>query len=348
MTTHEVNFRGVFRWISVMLIAYGCGNPDSDQPATAESSAKRATDPSDPKESRNEGLVETDSPLSSTDASTSSDDITSTSGEDIASTSGEDTASTSGDDAASTASGSSYSNPDTADPGDGSTAPASDSETSVAVCGDAVVTFPEACDDGNTETETLCTGPHACTFCASDCMDLFTTEASSAAIGLIDGGSAYVESYGGDVIGWRFEVTGPEVIVTALGYMDYENDGLHEAHDVGIYAIDDDGATEGELVVSSSIPAGDEASLYNGFRYVPVDPVSLLEGRTYVILAYRPTSADVAFFFVSEFETPDFLLFDGPVGANLTGGLVFTNQDTPDEAGYFGPSFLAFADPRAE
>jgi hypothetical protein len=71
-------------------------------------------------------------------------------------------------------------------------------------------------------------------------------------------------------LGWRFSVRPPQIIyVTKLGVIDADGDGLSAPHRVGLWRLD------GTLLASATVPAGTEAVLENGYRYVPIDPVTL-------------------------------------------------------------------------
>jgi len=201
-------------------------------------------------------------------------------------------------------------------------------------CGDAIVSEDEVCDDGNRVTELACSDRGPCSVCASDCRQVIAIPASEPAISFGPEISAEIETFFDDVLGWRFVLGSNDAVVTELGFLDIGSNGLGEAHAVGIFAV-----ASGLPVVTAEVPIGDAAPLERGFRYVPVTPTVLSAGETYVVLAYRETAADSALVFVSDFATPSLLTFQQPIGLNSTGGLVFTNNPTPDEDGFFGPTF---------
>lgn len=76
--------------------------------------------------------------------------------------------------------------------------------------------------------------------------------------------------------GWAF-LTTEEILVTALGFFDSMPSGLASSHEVGIFAED------GTLLVSAIVPSGTSAELVDGFRYVPIDPLRLPSGMSFVV-----------------------------------------------------------------
>ena len=132
------------------------------------------------------------------------------------------------------------------------------------------------------------------------------------------------------VIGWQFAVTAP-VTVTGLAYLDSSGVGLAEAHRVAIF----DNA--GNILISSTVPAGSSAPFENGFRVSKI--TYSLQPGTYVIAGQRPSNADAAMVRASsvqtiaqikyleerEIQSPDFVFPSAPFSLN--------------EAGSFGPSF---------
>src|SRR5436309_1122273 len=75
-------------------------------------------------------------------------------------------------------------------------------------------------------------------------------------------------------LGWAFS-TNTDVDVTALGFYDDNQDGLMEAHRVGIFD-----SAQNLLVFGEVNPA---SPLIGWFRYRDVTPITLAAGQTYVI-----------------------------------------------------------------
>jgi hypothetical protein len=83
-------------------------------------------------------------------------------------------------------------------------------------------------------------------------------------------------------IGFTFNVNGPPVTVTALGYFDYQGDGFATPHDVGIYN------GSGTLLTHALLSAGTVNQLIGNFRYTDIAPITLAAG-TYTLAATNGT-----------------------------------------------------------
>jgi hypothetical protein len=71
--------------------------------------------------------------------------------------------------------------------------------------------------------------------------------------------------------GWQFGI-GPlgltnTIAITQLGVFDEGGDGLVNSHQIGLWR------NNGTLLASATVPAGTEAQLVGGYRYVPITPV---------------------------------------------------------------------------
>lgn len=91
--------------------------------------------------------------------------------------------------------------------------------------------------------------------------------------------------------GYRF---GPrpdrEVYITHLGIYDGGGDGLVNPHEVGLW-WDDLGSLAGTLLTSVTIPAGTEAPLHGGFRWVEITPIQIINSfQAYTIAAHYAVS----------------------------------------------------------
>ncbi len=87
------------------------------------------------------------------------------------------------------------------------------------------------------------------------------------------------------VVGYTFSVS-EALDITALGFYDANQDGLGVAHTVAIYSF---GVSD--ALVTAEVPAGTGGTLDNYFRFVPIAPVQLGAGETYVIVATWPYGA---------------------------------------------------------
>jgi len=94
------------------------------------------------------------------------------------------------------------------------------------------------------------------------------------------GWGGYTGGGGNRTHGWKFTVN-DDLEVVALGIFDLEDSpmyapGLLYSHEIGIWHW-------GELLYSTTIPAGTKGVLIDQFRYVEIPPISLTAGVTYVI-----------------------------------------------------------------
>ena len=66
------------------------------------------------------------------------------------------------------------------------------------------------------------------------------------------------------------------ITVTSLGLFDYQDNGLGEAHEVGIFN------QSGTLLASGLVSAGTVNPLADHFRYAAIAPLALTAGQTYI------------------------------------------------------------------
>ena len=93
----------------------------------------------------------------------------------------------------------------------------------------------------------------------------------------------------GRTIGNSFALVECDLVATKLGVWDQGGDGLETEHKAGIWILADG---KWDLIVSATIPAGDAAELFNGFRYVTIPDTVLPKSRGYVIGALFFNSGD--------------------------------------------------------
>jgi len=74
-------------------------------------------------------------------------------------------------------------------------------------------------------------------------------------------------------------------LVTHLGYYDSGNDGLQSSHRVGVYSATPAGSGAGALLAEVTVPAGTNAFLENGYRWVALTAPLTLETNTSYVLA---------------------------------------------------------------
>ncbi len=75
--------------------------------------------------------------------------------------------------------------------------------------------------------------------------------------------------------------------VTALGVGDSGGAALAVSHDVGIFAVSNQ-----TLLLSATVPAGSDATLLDGFRYVNVSPTVLPAGDYVIVMSMPVDNAD--------------------------------------------------------
>jgi hypothetical protein len=80
--------------------------------------------------------------------------------------------------------------------------------------------------------------------------------------------------------GFRFTVNS-DITVTSLGAFDRLANGLEQAVDVGLFALD------GTLLISATVPSGAVAPLTDSYRYVDSADVDLAAGADYVISVFN-------------------------------------------------------------
>jgi len=106
---------------------------------------------------------------------------------------------------------------------------------------------------------------------------LSTAQAAQPAVEFTGTNSAFLDG-NTRMIGWQFSV--PAALqVTALGWFDWNLDGLARSHEIGIW----ESSTQ-TLVASLTVPAGTVAKLDGHFRWIDLaTPVTLLPGTGYRI-----------------------------------------------------------------
>jgi len=121
-------------------------------------------------------------------------------------------------------------------------------------------------------------------------------------------GTGFTTGYPGPYnLGYEFKVGSSPVTVSGLGFYDFGNPGLSDAHQVGLWT------DSGDLLASVTIPEGTHA-LVQGFAFEPIGlPVQLSPNTNYVVSAYWPSSADTVYADFFGGAVPEFF------GASLVG-----------------------------
>jgi len=92
------------------------------------------------------------------------------------------------------------------------------------------------------------------------------------------------------IVGFRFTSTSPTTEINYLGFVDDGGDGLEAAHTVGLYQWDGSNYVLERSVV---IDAGSSATLYNGYRWASISPITLAnQGVTYWVVAATVGNGD--------------------------------------------------------
>ena len=127
--------------------------------------------------------------------------------------------------------------------------------------------------------------------------------------------------------GWAFTNTGANsVTITAVGVFDLGGDGLANSHEVGVWGI------SGDLLGSATVPAGTEATLTEGYRFVPLSPVIIApHARGIIAAAYLVGDLD-------DRLKPWVLGFNGPIHNELfMQGRWASGQGLPFPSNYESP-----------
>jgi hypothetical protein len=131
-----------------------------------------------------------------------------------------------------------------------------------------------------------------------------------------------------------------DINVTALGYFDYDGDGLTNVHELGIYDF-----SSKALIAGSATSVGPvTTTLVSGFRYAFLDnPITLLAGNFYVVAGYDKPGDGQAYpsdwagvITAPEIASAQYLY------TITTGSLSFPGSNDYGDYGYqpwFGPNF---------
>jgi hypothetical protein len=139
-------------------------------------------------------------------------------------------------------------------------------------------------------------------------------------------------------LGYAFTVSSP-IRVTQLGFSDPFDWGLLDPHAVAIWT------STGRQLVQTTIPGGSPGKLIDGFRYLPIAPFILSEGR-YTIGAYTPSTPlrppDVIedwFLFDATITSAYEVSYLGPRSVSGGGFRFPSGNDFGRDRGFFGPNF---------
>ena len=122
------------------------------------------------------------------------------------------------------------------------------------------------------------------------------------------------------------------VQVTQLGVFDGSQDGLAEAHAVGLWD------SIGTLLASTVVGSGTSGTLVNQFRYADIPFVTLVAGQTYRVGAVWASGADPLVFSATGLSLDPRFSYLG--GAYVAGGSLAYPGSVGGEGGYFGPNLM--------
>ena len=122
--------------------------------------------------------------------------------------------------------------------------------------------------------------------CVIGCSAVFA-ETIALVPDLGDGNEFSLRPGDGATRGWLFSVLDP-IVVTQLGVYDDSGDGLMASHEVGIWEW-----TTQRLLVSATVPDGDQTVILDDFRYIDVPPTAAITGH-YQRRAKPQTAGDIS------------------------------------------------------
>jgi len=140
--------------------------------------------------------------------------------------------------------------------------------------------------------------------------------------------------------GWEFTVN-EDLGVAGLGIFDLEEEpmyapGLMYSHEIGIWH-------SGQLMYSTTIPAGTEGVLVDQFRYIEVDPFWLTAGETYVIGNTTVGDPFVGNSSLTTIITTPSITYERTLFSPSDSG--FSLPTSEQEFYLFGPNFLIIPEP---
>jgi hypothetical protein len=137
-------------------------------------------------------------------------------------------------------------------------------------------------------------------------------------------------------VGWSFHVEDP-IRIDALGYFDFNGDGLNLSSEVGLWRDD------GKLLATVAIPSGTSATLIDSFRFVSIDPL-VLGPHDYVVGAVANTAntnlGDDLVVDLATIRTAPEITFIQNLASNVQStSLQFPDTYFPTQGtGFFGPN----------
>jgi hypothetical protein len=152
------------------------------------------------------------------------------------------------------------------------------------------------------------------------------------------GNNYYLPQTLGDIF-----IPAENITVTSLGLFDYQDNGLGEAHAVGIFD------QSGTLLAAALVSAGTTSPLVDHFRYAAIAPLALTAGQTYIVAALYHTSSDVmGYTSTGKLTAGSGIDFSGFAARYATGSAIMsfpTGTILASAPFYIGPNFEFTVDP---
>ena len=161
------------------------------------------------------------------------------------------------------------------------------------------------------------------------------------ALDLLEWGEGYAIPGTDRTHGWEFTVN-QDIQVVALGIFDFEEDplyapGLLYPHEIGMWH-------GGDLIYSTTIPAGTETLWVDDFRYIEIDQFWLDAGETYIIGNNTFGDPYVGNTSSTSISTQPFITYEKTLYSQAGSGFVLPTIEQ-DLYYSFGPNFLVIPEP---
>ncbi len=144
-------------------------------------------------------------------------------------------------------------------------------------------------------------------------------------------------------VGWSFQVGSADLTVTDVGLFEGAGTGFVDSHELGIWD------NLGNPLLNVTMPTGTVATLIGSYRFLPVTPLVLSAGSTYVIGALYPVqSGDNVVFGASGGVSSDLTFITTRTGNFLPNPVfAYPHVISGGANGVFGPNFLYTVDSSA-
>jgi len=132
--------------------------------------------------------------------------------------------------------------------------------------------------------------------------------------------------------GWQFGLLPTDdILITQLGVFDSGGDGLANPHEIGLWR-DDPGHLTGTLLASATVPAGTDAPLIGGYRWVSISPVLIPHALASYVVGAQYSTGDA-----DDTVTPHPSPFGPDIGAVPVNGRLAYASELTFPAAYTSP-----------